>query len=120
LAERRIGASDDCNPISTAGYETSGTINMKFMKFIMNGALRVGTPDGATIETAAEAGEGNLFLFGLTRDQVAGTRSWYNPRWHYDNETETREAPDLVFSNYFSPNGSGVFEPLREALPDRR
>ena len=90
------------------------------MKFIMNGELRVGTPDGATIETAAEAGEGNLFLFGLTRDQVAGTRSWYNPRWHYDNETETREAPDLVFSNYFSPNGSGVFEPLREALPDRR
>ena len=119
LAERRIGASDDCNPISTAGYETSGTINMKFMKFIMNGALRVGTPDGATIETAAEAGEGNLFLFGLTRDQVAGTHSWYNPRWHYDNEPETREALDLIFNNHFSRDEPGIFEPIRATLLER-
>src|SRR5215469_8147655 len=51
LAERRTGASDDCNQISTAGYETSGTSNMKFMKFIMNGAPRVGTPDGAIVKT---------------------------------------------------------------------
>ena len=80
------------------------------MKFIMNAALRVPTCDPATIEMAEEAGEENLFLFGLTLDQVAGTRSWYNPRWHYDNEAETRAAPDLVFSNYFSPNGPGVFD----------
>lgn len=113
LAERRIPAHDDCNQISTAGCETSATSNMKF---IMNGALRVGTRDGAIMEMVAEAGEENLFLFGLTRDQVASTRSWYNPRRHYDNEAETHAAPDLVFSNYFSPNGPGVFEPLRETL----
>ena len=64
----------------------------------------------STIEMAVEAGEENLFLFGLTLDQVAGTRSWYNPRWHYHNEAETRAAPDLVFSNYVSPNGPDVFD----------
>jgi starch phosphorylase len=113
LAERLIPASDVSNQISTAGYEASGTSNMKFM---MNGALTVGTRDGATIEMAAEAGEENFFLFGLTADQVAGSRSWYNPKWHYDNEAETRAALDLIFSNYFSPNEPGLFEPLRETL----
>ena len=113
LAERLIPASDVSNQISTAGYEASGTSNMKFM---MNGALTVGTRDGATIEMAEEAGEENLFLFGLTADQVTGSRGWYNPRWHYDHEPETREALDLIFSNHFSPNEKGVFEPLRETL----
>jgi glucan phosphorylase len=79
-------------------------------------ALTVGTRDGATIEMAAEAGEENFFLFGLTADQVADSRSWYNPRWHYDNEAETRAALDLIFSDYFSRNEPGVFEPLRETL----
>jgi starch phosphorylase len=86
------------------------------MKFMMNGALTVGTRDGATIEMAEEAGEENLFLFGLTADQVAGSRGWYNPQWHYDNEPETRAALDLIFSNHFSPNEKGVFEPLRKTL----
>jgi starch phosphorylase len=113
LAERLIPASDVSNQISTAGYEASGTSNMKFM---MNGALTVGTRDGATIEMAAEAGEENFFLFGLTADQVAGSRGWYNPRWHYDNEPETRAALDLIFSNHFSRNEPGIFEPLRETL----
>src|SRR6476469_7185878 len=113
MAERLIPAADVSNQISTAGYEASGTSNMKFM---MNGALTIGTRDGATIEMAEEAGEENLFLFGLTAEQVAASRGWYNPHWHYDNEPETRAALDLIFSNHFSRNEPGIFEPLREAL----
>jgi len=113
LAERLIPASDVSNQISTAGYEASGTSNMKFM---MNGALTIGTRDGATIEMAEEAGEENFFLFGLTAEQVAGNRSWYNPHWHYDNEPETRAALDLIFSGHFNRYEPGIFEPLRETL----
>jgi starch phosphorylase len=113
LAEHLIPASDVSNQISTAGYEASGTSNMKFM---MNGALTIGTCDGATIEMAAEAGEENFFLFGLTAEQVIGSRGWYNPRWHYENEPETRQALDLIFSDYFSRYEPGVFEPLRDML----
>jgi starch phosphorylase len=113
LAEKLIPACDVSNQVSTAGYEASGTSNMKFM---MNGALTVGTRDGATIEMAEEAGEENLFLFGLTADQVANGRGWYSPYWHYENEPETRAALDLIFSNHFSRQESGVFEPLRETL----
>jgi starch phosphorylase len=113
LAERLIPATDVSNQISTAGYEASGTSNMKFM---MNGALTLGTRDGATIEMAEEAGEENFFLFGLTADQVAGSKGWYSPAWHYENEAETRAALDLIFSGYFSQYEPGVFEPLRHAL----
>src|SRR5580658_10498246 len=113
LAERLIPASDVSNQISTAGYEASGTSNMKFM---MNGALTVGTRDGATIEMAEEAGEENLFLFGLTVEQVENSRSWYSPMWHYEHEPETRAAIDLISSDYFSHYEPGVFEPLRDTL----
>jgi starch phosphorylase len=113
LAERLIPAADVSNQISTAGYEASGTSNMKFM---MNGALTIGTRDGATIEMAEEAGEENFFLFGLTADQVADNRSWYDPHWHYDNDPETRAALDLISSDYFSRYEPGVFASLREAL----
>jgi starch phosphorylase len=113
LAERLIPGSDVSNQISTAGYEASGTSNMKFM---MNGALTIGTRDGATIEMAEEGGEENFFLFGLTADQVTGSRGWYRPQWHYDNEPETRAALDLIFSDHFSRNEPGVFAPLRDVL----
>jgi starch phosphorylase len=113
LAEHLIPASDVSNQISTAGYEASGTSNMKFM---MNGALTLGTRDGATIEMADAAGEENMFLFGLTAEQVAGSRGWYSPRWHYDNEPETREAMDLIMSGHFSHGDRGIFEPLHYAL----
>jgi len=113
LAERLIPSSDVSNQISTAGYEASGTSNMKFM---MNAALTVGTRDGATIEMAEEAGEENFFLFGLTAEQVASSRGWYNPQWHYDHEPETRAALDLIFSDYFSRYEPGVFAPLRDTL----
>ncbi len=113
VAERLIPATEVSNQISTAGYEASGTSNMKFM---MNGALTIGTRDGATIEMAEEAGEGNFFLFGLTAEQVAGSRGWYNPQWHYDNEPETRAALDLIFSDHFSRNEPGSFTPLHDSL----
>ena len=113
LAERLIPATDVSNQISTAGYEASGTSNMKFM---MNGALTLGTRDGATIEMAQEAGEENFFLFGLTADQVAGSRGWYKPHWHYENEPETRAALNLIFADHFSRNEPGVFTALRETL----
>ena len=113
LAERLIPAADVSNQISTAGYEASGTSNMKFM---MNGALTLGTRDGATIEMAEEVGEQNMFLFGLTADQVEASRGWYNPYWHYDHEPETRAALDLIFSNHFSRYEPGAFEPIREVL----
>ena len=113
LAEKLIPASDVSNQISTAGFEASGTSNMKFM---MNGALTVGTRDGATIEMAEEAGEENLFLFGLTVEQVEDNRRRYNPHWHYENEPETKAALDLIFSGHFNRSEPGIFDPLLDML----
>ena len=116
LAEHLIPASDLSEQISTAGYEASGTSNMKFM---INGALTIGTRDGANIEIAEEAGEENAFMFGLTADDVLKGRGWYNPAWHYQNEPETRAALDLIFDGHFNRSEPGIFEPIRETLLTR-
>ena len=113
LAERLIPASEVSEQISTAGYEASGTSNMKFM---MNGALTVGTRDGATIEIAEEVGEDNIFLFGLTADQVASSSPWYSPYWHYNHEPETHAAIDLLFSDHINSGEPGLYEPIRQSL----
>jgi glycogen phosphorylase len=113
LAEILIPAADVSNQISTAGYEASGTSNMKFM---MNGALTLGTRDGATIEMAEEAGEENFFLFGLTAAEVANSRGWYNPYWHFDNEAETRAAIELISSGHFNRSNPGIYAPIVDTL----
>jgi starch phosphorylase len=86
------------------------------MKFMMNGALTIGTHDGATIEMAEAAGEENFFLFGLTAQQVQESRGWYSPWWHYEHEPETRAALDLIRSDHFSRHEPGAFTPILDAL----
>jgi starch phosphorylase len=116
IAERLIPASDVSEQISTAGYEASGTGNMKFM---MNGALTIGTRDGATIEMAQAAGEENFFLFGLNVDEVKASRGWYNPMWHYQHEPLIRATLDLIFSDHFNPTEPGIFAPIRHTLIEK-
>jgi starch phosphorylase len=113
LAEHLIPAAEVSNQISTAGFEASGTSNMKFM---MNGALTLGTRDGATIEMAAQAGEENFFLFGLDAQQVAESRVWYRPQWHYEHDVEARAALDAIKADVFSRGEPGIFRPLVDAL----
>ena len=116
LAERIIPAADVSEQISTAGTEASGTGNMKFM---LNGALTVGTLDGANVEMLEEVGADNIFIFGLKADEAAALAPHYNPRDYCQNDAEIREALDLVLSGHFNFEEPGIFDPIREALIDR-
>jgi len=117
LAEKIIPAADLSEQISTAGMEASGTGNMKLG---MNGALTIGTLDGANIEIREAVGEDNFFLFGLTAAEVLERRAANVPgRASYESNPELREVIDLVASGFFSPDEKGLFEPLLDALLGR-
>ena len=109
-----IPAADLSEQISTAGKEASGTGNMKFS---MNGALTIGTLDGANIEIRNEVGEDNFFLFGLTVEQVKERKAGgYNPGEYYDSDKTLRRAMDQIRSGVFSRGDTQMFEPLVRAL----
>ncbi len=113
LAEKIFPAAEVSEQISTAGTEASGTGNMKFM---LNGALTIGTMDGANIEIAAEVGEENMFIFGLDAAAAQQLAADYDPREHYQKSPEVRAALDLVFSGCFNLSEPGIFEPIRQSL----
>jgi starch phosphorylase len=114
LAEYIIPAAELSEQISTAGMEASGTGNMKFA---LNGALTIGTLDGANIEIREEVGDENIFIFGLTAEQVETRKaSGYNPWDCYHNDAELRTVLDQITHNVFSPREPGLFQPLLDRL----
>jgi len=113
LAEKIFPAADVSEQISTAGYEASGTSNMKFS---LNGALTVGTLDGANIEIMEEVGEDNLFIFGLSAEEVAAVGKDYAPRRYYEQDPVLKKAVDLIRDGFFSPDRKDVFHPLVDGL----
>ena len=115
LAEKIMPAAELSEQISLAGTEASGTGNMKFM---MNGALTLGTFDGANVEINQEVGDGNMFLFGLRTDDVARLRPTYNSKDYYRKDPEIRLAIDMIQRNVFSLLQPGLFDPIVRALLD--
>ncbi len=115
LAQRIIPAADLSEQISTAGYEASGTGNMKFT---MNGALTIGTLDGANIEIMQEVGEENFFIFGHTASEIMEMKKYYNPYKHYEENHELRHALNQLLEGHFSPENTSLFHPIVRALLD--
>jgi starch phosphorylase len=114
LAEKIFPASDLSEQISTAGTEASGTGNMKFM---LNGALTIGTWDGANIEIAREVGLDNIFIFGLKSDEVQKLKEGqYVPRDYLRNDPRLNEIMALIQSNFFSQFEPGIFKPVYDSL----
>lgn len=114
LAELIIPATDLSEQISTAGFEASGTGNMKFM---LNGALTIGTLDGANIEMLEEVGNDNMFIFGLNANEIAALlNNSYDPMYYYENNNILKEALDLMKSNYFSSLEPGIFNMIYDDL----
>jgi starch phosphorylase len=114
LGERVYPAADLSEQISTAGLEASGTGNMKFM---MNGALTIGTLDGANVEIREEVGDDNFFLFGRTTEGIARLRDeGYRPWDHIDASPELREVLNLIEYGHFSNGDTDLFRPLLENL----
>jgi starch phosphorylase len=115
LAEKIMPAAEVSEQISLAGMEASGTGNMKFM---MNGALTLGTYDGANVEINQEVGDENMFLFGLRTEDVAKLRPSYNSKEYCRNNPEIKMALDMIKSNVFSVLEPGLFEPILRSLID--
>ena len=115
LAEKIMPASEVSEQISLAGMEASGTGNMKFM---MNGALTLGTLDGANVEIHEEVGDDNMFLFGLKTDEVAKLRPTYVARDYYRKDPEIKAALDMIKGNVFSLLEPGLFDPIVRNLLD--
>ncbi|MFO7660876.1 MAG: glycogen/starch/alpha-glucan phosphorylase [Candidatus Cloacimonadaceae bacterium] len=114
LAEKIIPAADLSEQISTAGYEASGTGNMKFA---LNGALTIGTLDGANVEMAEEIGRENMFIFGMTSEEVVFLKqSGYDPCAYYNADAELRQVLEMIKSNYFSTKEPGIFDPIVKSL----
>ncbi len=109
MAESIIPATNLSEQISTAGLEASGTGNMKFM---MNGALTIGTLDGANVEISQEVGNDNIFIFGHTEDQLAKMKNSYNPYDFINQDEEIKEVVSLLKSNYFNSSEPGVYDKL--------
>ena len=115
LAQRIMPAAELSEQISTAGYEASGTGNMKFT---INGALTIGTLDGANVEIREEVGDDNFFLFGLKTEELAAMRASYNPRQYYEENKELKQAIDQISGGYFSPDLPQLFQPIISSLLD--
>ena len=114
MAEQVIPASELSEQISTAGFEASGTGNMKFM---LNGALTIGTLDGANIEMLKEVGPENIFIFGLKAKEVRETRlHGYNSKAVYESDPELKEVVDMIKNSYFNKNEPGIFQHLFDDL----
>ncbi|XP_044127973.1 glycogen phosphorylase, liver form [Bufo gargarizans] len=114
LAEKVIPATDLSEQISTAGTEASGTGNMKFM---LNGALTIGTMDGANVEMAEEAGEENMFIFGMRVEDVAELdKKGYNAQEYYHRLPELKQVIDQIQSGFFSPSKPDLFKDVVDML----
>ncbi len=113
VAQRIIPAADLSEQISTAGYEASGTGNMKFT---LNGALTIGTLDGANAEIRQEVGAENFFLFGLSAGEVAQRRQDYRPYSLYEQNRELRQAIDQISGGHFSAGDRQLFQPIVDSL----
>ena len=111
--ERLFPASDISEQISTAGLEASGTGNMKFM---MNGALTLGTLDGANVEIAEAVGNDNIYIFGCRAGDMAATKAYYNPKWQYENIPGLKKALDRLIDGSFDDEGTGMFRDLYNGI----